>query len=220
MIRRPPRSTLFPYTTLFRSVGERQVGQQLPVGDQPAGVVDLRRLGGGPAGEAFGEAVHGGSEGMRKDPPAPHHSRARGGPLQEGRSRVVVVSSSPDASALTVGSARPDDFPRIAELTHEVYVGGGLASPEYGVQLRDVAGRSGRAELLVVRDDEDRVVGSVALVLSGDFGEITESDDEAALRMLVVDPAAPGRRIGELLLRACLDRARAAGKRCAVLCMH
>src|SRR3712207_6861425 len=27
MIRRPPRSTLFPYTTLFRSVGE---GQRLP----------------------------------------------------------------------------------------------------------------------------------------------------------------------------------------------
>src|SRR5256885_5690484 len=27
MIRRPPRSTLFPYTTLFRSVVERQVGQ-------------------------------------------------------------------------------------------------------------------------------------------------------------------------------------------------
>src|SRR2546430_5471779 len=27
MIRRPPRSTLFPYTTLFRSVGGEQVGQ-------------------------------------------------------------------------------------------------------------------------------------------------------------------------------------------------
>src|SRR3989454_4383340 len=26
MIRRPPRSTLFPYTTLFRSVGEDEVG--------------------------------------------------------------------------------------------------------------------------------------------------------------------------------------------------
>src|SRR2546422_6882422 len=25
MIRRPPRSTLFPYTTLFRSLGERRV---------------------------------------------------------------------------------------------------------------------------------------------------------------------------------------------------
>jgi ribosomal protein S18 acetylase RimI-like enzyme len=127
------------------------------------------------------------------------------------------VSSSPDAPALTVESARPDDFPRIGELTHEVYVGGGLASPEYGVQLRDVAGRSGRAELLVVRDDEARVVGSVALVLSGDFGEITESDDEAAFRMLVVDPAVQGRGIGELLVNACLDRARAAGKRRMVL---
>src|SRR2546425_3822120 len=30
MIRRPPRSTLFPYTTLFRSHG-RRVGEQQPV---------------------------------------------------------------------------------------------------------------------------------------------------------------------------------------------
>src|SRR2546426_5218104 len=28
MIRRPPRSTLFPYTTLFRSEGERRMGAQ------------------------------------------------------------------------------------------------------------------------------------------------------------------------------------------------
>src|SRR3712207_7962750 len=33
MIRRPPRSTLFPYTTLFRSVGRRLPGRpRLPVG--------------------------------------------------------------------------------------------------------------------------------------------------------------------------------------------
>ena len=113
--------------------------------------------------------------------------------------------------------ARPDDFPRIGQLTHGVYVGGGLASPEYGVQLRDVAARADRAELLVVRDEEGRVVGSVALVLSGDFGEITRSDDEAAFRMLVVDPAVQGRRIGELLVRTCLEQARAAGKRRVVL---
>src|SRR2546425_7430233 len=31
MIRRPPRSTLFPYTTLFRSVGEEIRGDQLSV---------------------------------------------------------------------------------------------------------------------------------------------------------------------------------------------
>src|SRR3712207_8683453 len=42
MIRRPPRSTLFPYTTLFRSVvaeeGHRQVGAQH---DDAAGAVDV-----------------------------------------------------------------------------------------------------------------------------------------------------------------------------------
>src|SRR3712207_7440407 len=36
MIRRPPRSTLFPYTTLFRSVGpQREVVAQLTRGDVP-----------------------------------------------------------------------------------------------------------------------------------------------------------------------------------------
>src|SRR3712207_8471669 len=42
MIRRPPRSTLFPYTTLFRSGGAAQhvppACQQLDVGDDDVGV--------------------------------------------------------------------------------------------------------------------------------------------------------------------------------------
>src|SRR3712207_7260908 len=33
MIRRPPRSTLFPYTTLFRSMGTSRLGDE--VGDDP-----------------------------------------------------------------------------------------------------------------------------------------------------------------------------------------
>src|SRR2546430_12539552 len=37
MIRRPPRSTLFPYTTLFRSRG-RAVGQHVAARDDVAGV--------------------------------------------------------------------------------------------------------------------------------------------------------------------------------------
>src|SRR3712207_7962352 len=40
MIRRPPRSTLFPYTTLFRSLGERAAGHVAAagvVGGVPAG---------------------------------------------------------------------------------------------------------------------------------------------------------------------------------------
>src|SRR3712207_7153360 len=49
MIRRPPRSTLFPYTTLFRSLGveEHLVGDD--VHDQSA-LVDLEARGAGVAG--------------------------------------------------------------------------------------------------------------------------------------------------------------------------
>src|SRR3712207_7667381 len=43
MIRRPPRSTLFPYTTLFRSAGEQEVGvgTDRPAPDPPPELVEL-----------------------------------------------------------------------------------------------------------------------------------------------------------------------------------
>src|SRR3972149_8052503 len=41
MIRRPPRSTLFPYTTLFRSVGGEKLGDW-NVGELPEGLYTLR----------------------------------------------------------------------------------------------------------------------------------------------------------------------------------
>src|SRR5690349_24234148 len=41
MIRRPPRSTLFPYTTLFRSAAPRRAGCADP-GRSPAGRADGR----------------------------------------------------------------------------------------------------------------------------------------------------------------------------------
>src|SRR3712207_7312325 len=45
MIRRPPRSTLFPYTTLFRSGGLLLAGGcTLPVGALQGGVHDAREL--------------------------------------------------------------------------------------------------------------------------------------------------------------------------------
>jgi ribosomal protein S18 acetylase RimI-like enzyme len=126
-----------------------------------------------------------------------------------------VVEASP-VEPLRVGPATSGDYPRIAELTGGVYRDEGLAPEEYQRQLRDVAGRAQHAELLVARDG-DAIVGSVALVLGGEFGEITDSAEEAAFRMLVVDPAARGRGVGELLVQTCLERARAAGKRRMVL---
>jgi ribosomal protein S18 acetylase RimI-like enzyme len=114
--------------------------------------------------------------------------------------------------SLSVEPAQPEDYPRIAELTLGVYVDGGLATPAYAPELADVEGRASRSELLVVRDTTGRVVGSVALVLTGDFGNVTTSDAEAAFRMLVVDPDVQGQGVGRLLVTACLERARAAGK--------
>jgi ribosomal protein S18 acetylase RimI-like enzyme len=122
-----------------------------------------------------------------------------------------------DATTLIVQPATPADFPRIAHLTVDAYVGDGLAPERYIPQLADVAGRAEQADLLVARDADGRIVGSVALVLSGDFGEVIVSDEEAAFRMLVVDATTRRRGVGELLVCACLERARAAGKRRMVL---
>src|SRR5438034_7530919 len=44
MIRRPPRSTLFPYTTLFRSLGEHPLGIDVPVSFGPERHQGLNRV--------------------------------------------------------------------------------------------------------------------------------------------------------------------------------
>src|SRR5438552_6517744 len=67
MIRRPPRSTLFPYTTLFRSLCAR-IGTMNPPLTLPGG--ELKRRGRTPApllGGAGGGSVHGEPDA----PPAP-----------------------------------------------------------------------------------------------------------------------------------------------------
>jgi ribosomal protein S18 acetylase RimI-like enzyme len=120
-------------------------------------------------------------------------------------------------AAVLVRAASPADFPRIAELTVGAYVGDGLAPAEYVPTLADVAARAALANLLVACADDGTILGSVALVLDGHFGEVTAGPEEAGFRMLAVDPEARGRGIGERLVLACLERARATGKRRMVL---
>src|SRR3712207_7343828 len=71
MIRRPPRSTLFPYTTLFRS-GDRR-GVHVPLGSTAAIVAPVRHARGGPFGS--GVPDHPGQAGWH--PGSPDRARAR-----------------------------------------------------------------------------------------------------------------------------------------------
>src|SRR5256885_13120879 len=58
MIRRPPRSTLFPYTTLFRSAGPAIWRRRAPTADRGSRAGDAR-------GQPDGETLH---RGLRRNP--------------------------------------------------------------------------------------------------------------------------------------------------------
>src|SRR2546427_4273103 len=66
MIRRPPRSTLFPYTTLFRSLGKRK-SRHLVGHDDVAGKRELES-----SAEAY--PVHGGNRDDRRGVNRVHHA--------------------------------------------------------------------------------------------------------------------------------------------------
>jgi ribosomal protein S18 acetylase RimI-like enzyme len=115
-----------------------------------------------------------------------------------------------------VRTARPAEYDAVGELTVTVYVEAGFLRPgsAYVHKLRDAASRAEKAELLVAVSDDGALLGSVTYAPGGSpYAETAEADDEAGFRMLVVDPAARGRGVGEALVRACIERARAAGAR-------
>ena len=123
------------------------------------------------------------------------------------------MAASRTKPPIRIRRARPDEYDDVAGLTVSTYVGDGLVSPDdsYVERLADVAGRAGETDLLVaVRGTE--VVGSVALALAGGPYAEDAGPDDAVFRMLAVDPAARGLGIGEALVRACLQRAAAAGR--------
>src|SRR3712207_7315911 len=84
MIRRPPRSTLFPYTTLFRSSGqpseERQGG--------PAAVLPGHRTGGVRRGAAVGQGGQRHLEAVSGEPPRGYGCRAEAARSEEHTSEL------------------------------------------------------------------------------------------------------------------------------------
>jgi GNAT superfamily N-acetyltransferase len=121
---------------------------------------------------------------------------------------------------LVVREVRPDEFDRLADLTVAAYtrIPGVAEDDEYLAELRDVAARVAVVPVLVaVDEDTGDIVGGVTYVPGpGPFAE-QERPDEAGFRALAVDPGVQGAGVGRLLVEACVERARAAGKRRVVL---
>jgi ribosomal protein S18 acetylase RimI-like enzyme len=117
-----------------------------------------------------------------------------------------------------IRDAIADDYPAIAELTVDAYeaVGQLDSGEDYRATLANVAGRATEGDLLVAVED-DAVLGAVLLVRPGSSYSELAGPDEAEFRMLAVSPKAQRRGIGELLVRECLDRARAGGARRIVI---
>jgi ribosomal protein S18 acetylase RimI-like enzyme len=117
----------------------------------------------------------------------------------------------------------PGEHTILGEITAQAYLGDGLL--DFGEEdpylrvLRDVGARAARAEVLVAAEagDEGAVLGGVTYVPgAGPLADLA-GPGEAEIRMLAVARGARRRGIGEALVRACVDRARAGDRRRVVL---
>lgn len=118
---------------------------------------------------------------------------------------------------ITIRPAAPGEYTTLGEITAQAYLGDGLLdfgeSDPYLDELRNVAKRAAEAEVFVAVAD-GRVLGGVTFVpAGGPMADIARAQ-EAEIRMLAVSPAARGRGIGEALVRACMERARAVDGGC------
>lgn len=123
--------------------------------------------------------------------------------------------ADPATLGITIREVRPEEFEALGELTVRAYAASpSAADAGYQGELRDVARRAALVPVLVAVDRDGAVLGGVAYV-AGPGAPYAERQrpDEAGFRMLAVDPAAGGRGLGRALAVACIDRARASGRR-------
>ncbi|HEX3623059.1 MAG TPA: GNAT family N-acetyltransferase [Acidimicrobiales bacterium] len=118
-------------------------------------------------------------------------------------------------SAITVREVRPEEYDRLAELTVAAYVRllGDDLDRGYVAELADVADRAAKVDVLVATDERGLVVGGITYIAGPGPLAWFDGDDVVGLRMLAVAPEAQRRGVGAALIAACVERARAAGKR-------
>lgn len=113
---------------------------------------------------------------------------------------------------------RPDEYDALGAVTVAAYTAVDRRTVEteddYAGELADVARRAADADVLVAIDGDGIVLGGVTYVPGPESSSAEFDDpDTAGIRMLAVGTAAQGRGVGEGLVRACVARAVAAGKR-------
>lgn len=128
------------------------------------------------------------------------------------------MSAATRAGTVVVRPATPADLDSVGALTASAYVSDGLLEDDhaYADELRDAASRARAATVLVAAEGED-LLGTVTLAEAGSGYAEVALGGEREIRMLAVDPAARGRGVGELLLRAALEHAAATGPGAVVL---
>ncbi|MFD9503607.1 GNAT family N-acetyltransferase [Streptomyces sp. NPDC060035] len=109
----------------------------------------------------------------------------------------------------------------LADITAEAYLADGLldfgADDRYLAELRAVGRRAAEAEVLVAVGGGGALLGGVTYAPPGNPWADIARADEAEFRMLAVSREARGRGAGEALVRACIDRARAAEGICGLV---
>ena len=113
---------------------------------------------------------------------------------------------------MVIRDIRPDEYASVGELVVDVYRTIIPGLDEYADELRTVAARIDAGVLVWVAEENGALAGTVSYVPGP--GPYAEFDDAkgAGIRMLAVLPEFQGRGIGEALVRACLEQARAAGR--------
>lgn len=121
--------------------------------------------------------------------------------------------------APSVREATPQDHGEITAILDAAYAPFARRSPAYHAHVRDPANWADDASAVLVAVEDAPaprpVLGVVALALADSplHERVAPPLGDAGFRFLAVAEAARGRGIGELLTRACIDRASAAGAR-------
>jgi ribosomal protein S18 acetylase RimI-like enzyme len=119
---------------------------------------------------------------------------------------------------IEIREAAREDFDAAGDAAVAGYAGFyGPHLGSYEERLRDVAARAAGAAVLVAIDGGE-IVGTVTYVGDASSPYAThQREEEASIRMLAVKPSHTRHGIGRALSEACIDRARADGKRAVSL---